>query len=96
MDYQDIIKTLKLLKSEARDLYKVEIRGVFGSYARGGSSKLSDVDVLVHFEESADLLDFVGLTLFLEEKLNCKVDVVPQDDIRREIKDSILQETMYI
>ncbi len=54
------------------------------------------VPIMLSLLCSADLLDFVGLTLFLEEKLNCKVDVVPQDDIRREIKDSILQETMYI
>ena len=40
------------------------------------------MDVLVHFEDSADLIDFVGLSQFLEEKLKAKIDIVPQDDIR--------------
>lgn len=96
MEKQDILKTLKLVKSEAREKYKAEIRGVFGSCARGESHRSSDVDVLVHFEESADLLDFVGLALFLEKELKCKVDVVPQEDIRQELRESILQETLYI
>ncbi len=96
MEKQDILKTLKLAKSEAKEKYKAEIRGVFGSYARGESHRSSDVDVLVDFEESADLLDLVGLALFLEEQLKCKVDVVPLEDIRQELKESILQETLYI
>jgi len=85
-----------LFSKEVREKYKAEIRGVFGSYARGESHRSSDVDVLVHFEESADLLDFVGLALFLEKQLGCKVDVVPQEDIRQELREFILHETLYI
>ena len=96
MKNQDILKTLKLVNPEVKKKYRAEIRGVFGSYARGESDSSSDVDVLVHFEDSADLIDFVGLTHFLEEKLNSKVDIVPQDDIRQELKESILQEAIYL
>ena len=51
MKNQDILKALKLVKSEAKKKYKAEIKGVFGSYARGESHGSSDVDVLVHFED---------------------------------------------
>ena len=86
MKNQEIIETLQLVKPEAKKKYKAEIKGVFGSYARGESQGSSDVDVLVHFEDSADLIDFVGLSQFLEEKLKSKIDIVPQDDIRQELK----------
>jgi predicted nucleotidyltransferase len=96
MKNQDILKTLRVLKPKAKKNYKAEIKGVFGSYARGELHGSSDVDVLVHFEDSADLIDFVGLSQFLEEKLKSKVDIVPQGDIREELKESILKDTIYL
>jgi hypothetical protein len=96
MKSHNIIEILKLVKPEVKKKYRAELRGVFGSCARGESRSTSDVDVLVHFEDSADLIDFVGLTHFLEEKLKSKVDIVPQDDIRQELKESILQEAIYL
>lgn len=96
MGKQEILKILNLVKVEAKKKYKVEIKGIFGSYSRGKYNPDSDVDILVQFEDSADLFDFVGLGQFLEEKLKTKVDIVPQDDIRWELKDSILQETIYL
>ena len=68
--------------------------GVFGSVVRGEQTDTSDLDVLVDFEEGADLLDLVGLGLFLEEKLNQKVDVVSKRALREEIKDVILREAV--
>jgi predicted nucleotidyltransferase len=96
MGKQEILKILNLVKAEAKKKYKVEIKGIFGSYSRGEYNPASDVDILVQFEDSADLFDFVGLGQFLEEKLKTKVDIVPQEDIRWELKDSILQETIYL
>lgn len=96
MKNQDILKTLKLVQPEVKKKYKAEIKGVFGSHARGELHGSSDVDVLVNFQESADLIDFVGLSQFLEEKLKSKVDIVPQGDIRQELKESILKDTIYL
>ncbi|RJQ52592.1 MAG: nucleotidyltransferase [Nitrospiraceae bacterium] len=48
------------------------------------------------FGSYANLIDLVGLSLFLEEKLNCRVDVVPEDTIRKEIKPAILREAAYL
>lgn len=87
---------LKEHKEETLQKYRANIKGVFGSYARIEENKESDIDVLVEFKDNANLIDFVGLSLFLEEKLKCRVDVVPEDAIRKEIKPSILRETVYI
>lgn len=92
----EILKTLSNLKPETRKRFKAEIRGIFGSYVRDEQKKSSDLDVLVEFEEGANLLDFVGLAMFLEEKLNIKVDVVSESDLREEIKDIILREKVAV
>ena len=91
-----ILEVLEEVKNEAREKYKAEIKGIFGSYARGDETQDSDLDLLVDFEETADLFDLVGLSLFLEEKLNCKVDVVSQNSLREEIRPYVLGEIVYL
>jgi len=95
-EVSEILCILSDLKTEIRQRYKSEIKGIFGSYVRGEQKEGSDIDVLVEFEEGANLLDLTGLSLFLEEKLNCHVDVVHESAIRKEIKDSILKEAAYL
>ncbi len=92
----EILKILSNLKAEARQRYKAEIKGIFGSYVKGEQKEGSDVDVLVEFEERANLLDLVGLALFLEEKLNLKVDVVPESALREEIRQFVLKEKVAV
>src|SRR5208337_1250828 len=96
MSASEILRVLNELKMEVRKRYKADIRGIFGSYAKGEEKKGSDIDVMVEFDEGANLLDLTGLSLFLEEKLNCHVDVVPESAIRSEIKESILREMAYL
>lgn len=96
MNKNSILKTLADLKGEIRQKYKAQIKGIFGSYARGEQKRTSDIDILVDFEEDADLFDFTGLALFLEEKLNLKVNIVPEKSLRKEIKSSILKEVVCV
>jgi predicted nucleotidyltransferase len=93
---KEILSLLKSLKAEIRQRYKAEVRGIFGSYIRGEQRPESDIDVLVEFDEGANLLDLTGLSIFLEEKLNCRVDVVPESAIRSELKEGIIKEAAYI
>ena len=93
---EDIKKNLCILKNEIKKQYKADIIGIFGSYVRNKQRKKSDLDILVKFYEGATLFEFVGLAIFLEEKLGIKVDIVPYDAIRNEIKNEILKETVYL
>jgi len=77
-----------------RAQYKAKEIGLFGSFIRGEHSASSDIDVLVEFEEGADLFDLMGLALLLEEKLQRKVDVVPKSALRAELRESVLQEVV--
>jgi predicted nucleotidyltransferase len=71
-------------KDEIRQKYKAEIRGIFGSYTRSDFHADSDLDLLVDFDDGADLVDHIGLQRFLEDRLECKVDVVSRLSRREE------------
>jgi predicted nucleotidyltransferase len=96
MSGEDLLMTLKELKPETEARCKTKEIGLFGSFVRGEQSGSSDIDILVEFDEEADLLDLVGLALFLEEKLQRKVDVVPKSALRAEIRDAVLQEVVAL
>lgn len=96
MQKKTIIKMLEKIKEPSRQKYKAEIKGLFGSYVSGKAKKDSDIDVLVDFHKDADLLNLVGLSLFLERMLKRKVDIVPISSLRKEIKSGILREAVYL
>ena len=88
----EIQNTIAAEKDEIRRKYRAEIKGIFGSYARGDFHADSDLDLLVDFDEGADLFDLVGLQQFLEEKLGCKVNLVSQRSLREELRAAVLDE----
>ena len=91
----EALKTIKSLQSELKK-FKVRDIGLFGSVVRGEQKQSSDIDVLVDFTDDADLFDFVGLGIFLEEKLGQKVDVVPKNSLRKELRDRVLKEVVTV
>jgi hypothetical protein len=91
-----ILGILKELKEEIGNRYKVRDIGIFGSFVRSQESEASDVDILVEFEQGADLLDLVALGDFLEEKLGRKVDLVTKRALRPEIRDQVIREVVMV
>ena len=77
-------KTIVEMQDVIRQRYKAEITGIFGSYTRSDFHADSDLDLLVDFDDSADLTDFIGLQQFLEDRLACKIDVVSRRSHREE------------
>lgn len=93
---QEILMKLKALKPEITERYRVKGLELFGSIVRGEQKEVSDIDVLVDFAEGADMFDLVGLGLFLEEKLNRKVDVVPKRALKTELRATVLAEAVAV
>lgn len=87
---------LKKLKPVLSRKFKVKRFGIFGSYVRGQARKSSDVDVLVEFSRSIDLLDFVALERYLAEQTGAKIDLVSMKALRPEFSGTILNEVIYI
>ena len=92
----EIQSTIAAEKDEIRRKYRAEIKGIFGSYARGDFHADSDLDLLADFDEGANLFDLVGLQQFLEEKLGCKVDIVSRRSLRAELRTSVLNEMISL
>lgn len=95
-DLKAIKEKLIKLQDTIKKRYKAEVIGIFGSYIHGKQRKGSDLDVLVKFYKGATLFELVGLSIFLEEELGIKVDVVPHDSLREEIKEKVLNEAVYL
>lgn len=93
---ENIKKILADHKDELREKYRITAIGIFGSYVRGEQKKKSDIDILVVFDEPISLLDLVGAENHLSDLLNMKVDLVPKEDLRPELKNIILKETVYV
>jgi len=91
---------IKKILDEHRDILKLEYKigeiAVFGSYARGQQRRESDIDLLAVFEEPVTLLDLIGAEQFLSEILNAKIDLIPKESIRPELKDIILKEAITV
>ena len=83
-------------KQEIKDRFKVEEIGIFGSYVRKEQKKKSDLDVLVSFSESIDLFMFGQLENYLSDILGVKVDLVMKDSLKPRLKDSVLNEAVYV
>ncbi|MBF0537971.1 MAG: nucleotidyltransferase family protein [Nitrospirae bacterium] len=92
----EIKEIIRIHRKEIADRYSVRELGIFGSFATGNERIESDVDILVDFDKSVSLLTLVGLENYLSELIDMKVDVVPKNGLRREIKDRILSETQYL
>jgi len=93
---EEIKSILRKQKLQIRERYGVSKIGIFGSYVRGEQKKKSDVDILVEFEKPISLLKLVNLENFLADLIGTKVDVVPKEDVRTELKESILGEVVYV
>ena len=76
--------------------FNVTKAGIFGSYARGEQKKRSDVDILIEIDNSADLFDLIRLQANLEKEVKRKVDLVEYNLIRKEIRESILNDEVQI
>ncbi|GIW46165.1 MAG: nucleotidyltransferase [Deltaproteobacteria bacterium] len=93
---EEIKRRLVELWEIIRNRYKAEVIGIFDSYVRGEQKEGSDLDVLVKFYKGATLFELVGLSIYLEEELGVKVDVVPYDTVREEIREEVLKGAIYL
>ena len=72
--------------------YQVESLALFGSRVRSEEHVDSDLDVLVTFSATPDLLQYIRLEQFLSETLGVQVDLVMKDALKPHIGAHILRE----
>jgi hypothetical protein len=96
MNAQSIIENIKKQKTRIKVDYKAKIIGLFGSFSRNEQKANSDIDLLVEFDKDADLINYVGLSDYLELVLCQKVDLVSRSFLRKEIKPFVMKDLKEI
>lgn len=76
-----IIKMIKNEKPLLAAEFNVKKIGLFGSFARGGQTGKSDIDLIVEFSKPIGFR-FIELCEHLEKKLGKKVDILTPAGIR--------------
>lgn len=92
----EIRSVIRAHQDDLHSRYKARVVGIFGSYARGEQQADSDLDILAVFDSDASLLDLGGAQVMLSELLGLKVDLIPREDVRPELKESIESETVLV
>ncbi|MBI4823974.1 MAG: nucleotidyltransferase family protein [Nitrospirae bacterium] len=103
---ENIIKKLRENR-EILSRYGVKRIGVFGSYAREGQKRGSDIDLMVEFDQEMFGKDFKGLfdaymklSSYLEKLFNRKVEILTPDSIRtiriKEVAEDIQRSIAYV
>ena len=93
---EEIEKILREHKGELREKFKVKEIGIFGSYVRGEAKETSGVDILVEFDETPSLFEFIELETYLSELFGVKVDLVMKKALKPHIKQHVLREVLYV
>jgi predicted nucleotidyltransferase len=92
---QDILKILHQNRLRLKELGVSRI-GLFGSFVRGDQHHKSDIDLLVEFAVGEKTFDaFMKLSFFLEEILQCRVEVVTMESLSPYLGPYILREVEY-
>ncbi|MBN2030424.1 nucleotidyltransferase family protein [bacterium] len=93
---QDLKNILQAHKDDLNRKYEVVEIGIFGSYAKNEQTDTSDIDILVDFNKTIDLLTFVNLKNHLSDLLKTNVDLVMKKALKPKIGQRILQEVVDI
>jgi uncharacterized protein len=95
---EEVKTILQKYKPLLKEKYGVKKLGVFGSVARGDNKDKSDIDVLVEFSKDSNIgmFEYVDLQDYLKKILKRKVDLTTKQGLKKAIKKSVLEETLYV
>lgn len=83
-------------KDELHERYHVESLSVFGSVSRGTARPDSDIDILVRYQTTPGLFEFLSLKQYLESIVGRSVDLVTEGSLKKQLKNGILQEAIRV
>jgi predicted nucleotidyltransferase len=88
---EDIVAVLAEHREELRESGVASLL-LFGSVARRQATETSDVDLVVEFDRAVGLFALLRLQARLASWLGRRVDLVPTDSLRPEIRERVLTE----
>lgn len=95
--YEDFSEQIRTVLPDLRQQYGVKELWLFGSYVRAEQNEVSDLDVLVSFENpNLSLIEFIQLEQKLSELLGVRVDLVEKETLKPGIDQRVLQEALPV
>ena len=85
-------EVLKIISEHREQLEKLGVKSLllFGSVARDEAGPDSDVDFLGEM----GLFEFIKIRLYLEDILNCSVDLGTEDALRENLREPVLKDVI--
>ena len=89
-------QVLEEIRAHRADFNQIGVRrlGLFGSMARGEASNASDLDFLVEFDRKT-FDAYMDVKELLERLFRRRIDLVTVEAIKSQLREGILQETVY-
>lgn len=90
---------LQYLKKDLKTRFKIELIGVFGSYARGDQHADSDIDLIYRNDDDVQLgiFEMMDIEDYIARQLGIpRVDLVHVDYINPVVELSIKNELLYV
>ena len=95
--YEDYSEQIRNFLPELRQQYGIKDLWLFGSYVRAEQNEISDLDVLVSFENpNLSLIEFIQLEQKLGDLLGVRVDLVEKETLKPGIGQRVLQEAQPV
>ena len=92
---EEILQRLSAHRDQLAQL-GVKSLALFGSAARGEARVDSDLDLLVEFDGPATFDRYMQLKSFLEELLDCPVDLVTRQALKPRLRPYVEKEALYV
>jgi uncharacterized protein len=96
MNREIVLNLLAEHKPQLQRQFGVRSLALFGSTARGTAVEGSDVDVLISFDAPTTSQQYFGARFYLEDVLNCPVDLVTEKALRKELRPFIERDAVHV
>jgi uncharacterized protein len=91
----DIQATLSKHKSHLFNEYPLKSMAIFGSYSRQENKELSDLDLIVEFNDKIGIR-FIDLADEIEKIVGVKVDLVSKNGLKEKYRKAIDNDLIYV
>ena len=96
MDRQAVLTLLAAHKPQLARQFGVSSLALFGSTARGQAHDGSDVDILISFITTATSKQYFGARFYLEDVLQCPVDLITDKALRKELRPYVERDVIHV
>ena len=96
MNRDEVLKVLRAHKAILAPRFGVTNLALFGSVARIEMSDDSDIDILVRFDRPGTSKAYFGVQFYLEDLLDCPVDLITDKALRVELRPYVEREVINI